>query len=531
MQLIEIARMAFHNLWTRKARTALNLLGVVISCIMLLLTFAGTRGASNGMQAMIDQSEDVRMFSLWPNYDPQIEVPEDATRVTGELSDERRERIQRQLREAWLAKNFQPQRLDQAALDWLRQLDGVESVLPQARLDCQISIGEQSVEGFTLGVLPNDRHMPALLVAGEMMGNADPQGALLSEFAAYQLGFVSDQELASLIGKTVEVKYQIGGQRLNFIVNLLSQTSSPTDLFSHAELLLAIRQLVDQMDKTDLTERQRELIRNLIGDLQTEKLENQEPQQADSQPPLASEPIYLTKRFVVRGVIKEAGDENLFSFLSVVRFYDGGSISIDSKLAEQIFLADVDRGGFWQAIVTVDDLDDLEGVIQQVEQQGFATHSAVNLVQRIHDQISQIRIAIAALALMILGIAAIGISNTMIIAVLERTAEFGIMKALGARHAHVLCLMLLEGAITGVIGGIAALMFSSIIGGLIGRYVRSYIESEISQTYQQPLFAFSFSDIALVFFVAIIVCTLASIFPAIRAARLDPVVAMRRVVS
>jgi len=59
-----------------------------------------------------------------------------------------------------------------------------------------------------------------------------------------------------------------------------------------------------------------------------------------------------------------------------------------------------------------------------------------------------------------LFVAAIGITNTMIMSVVERTHEIGIMKSVGARDRHVLLTFLVEGAIVGVLGAAMAIIVS-----------------------------------------------------------------------
>ena len=111
---------------------------------------------------------------------------------------------------------------------------------------------------------------------------------------------------------------------------------------------------------------------------------------------------------------------------------------------------------------------------------------------------------------------------------MERTPEFGIMKSLGARDRHILLLMLFEGTLLGVVGALLA-VFSSWVAALAGQGIlRRYVEHRIQDTVSGNLFSFSPLAIVTAFGLGILICSLASILPAWRAARLDPVVAMRR---
>ena len=158
---------------------------------------------------------------------------------------------------------------------------------------------------------------------------------------------------------------------------------------------------------------------------------------------------------------------------------------------------------------------------------GYRTRSSWVLIGRVDEEIGRARLVIGALSVLILLISAVGISNTMVVSVLERTREFGILKATGAQDRNILQLMLMEGALTGLAGAIVAITLSLGLARLIAVFVRKYISGRISQEFDASVFAFSSLDLFLVVALAVVVCTLASILPAWRAAKLDPVVAMR----
>ena len=69
MNRSELFMMAVQNLWTRKSRTAFNIFGIVISCAMLLLVFAGTRGAREGLLNLFSQSDFARQFAITAGRD------------------------------------------------------------------------------------------------------------------------------------------------------------------------------------------------------------------------------------------------------------------------------------------------------------------------------------------------------------------------------------------------------------------------------------------------------------------------------
>ena len=117
-------------------------------------------------------------------------------------------------------------------------------------------------------------------------------------------------------------------------------------------------------------------------------------------------------------------------------------------------------------------------------------------------------------------VAGIGIINTTIIAVLERTREIGVMMAIGAKREEVLFMFLTESALTGLIGGIIGVSFGAVLS-----QSTSYIATSI---YNVPLPSGLSLEIMLIGVgFAVITGTLAGIYPARKASKLHPVEALR----
>ena len=125
-----------------------------------------------------------------------------------------------------------------------------------------------------------------------------------------------------------------------------------------------------------------------------------------------------------------------------------------------------------------------------------------------------------------LFVAALGVTNTMIMAVYERTREIGILKAIGASRWDVLRLFIVEAALIGFLGGVLGLALGTLLGRGVDWAAHWYLESEgvrgIGSLSVVPwwlaLGALSFGTL---------VGLAAGVYPASRAARLDPVAALR----
>ncbi|MBP9667221.1 ABC transporter permease [Candidatus Saccharibacteria bacterium] len=116
-----------------------------------------------------------------------------------------------------------------------------------------------------------------------------------------------------------------------------------------------------------------------------------------------------------------------------------------------------------------------------------------------------------------------GIINTQYISVLERTREIGLMKALGMRGRHVSRLFQFEAAWIGLLGGI----IGAVVAWLVGSALNPLITKQLSLGDGNYLLIFQMLPIAALIMALVVVAMLAGWFPARKAAKLDPIEALR----
>ena len=113
--------------------------------------------------------------------------------------------------------------------------------------------------------------------------------------------------------------------------------------------------------------------------------------------------------------------------------------------------------------VKAESLEAVPDVEQAIKDLGYGTYSMQSMRDELNKQTRQIELMLGGLGAISLLVAAIGITNTMIMSISERTKEIGIMKALGCYVRDIRAMFLMEAGSIGLLGGVLGLLFSFII--------------------------------------------------------------------
>jgi putative ABC transport system permease protein len=175
--------------------------------------------------------------------------------------------------------------------------------------------------------------------------------------------------------------------------------------------------------------------------------------------------------------------------------------------------------------VRVGNPNQVPAVEDAIKKMGFSAFSLVDATRSMRQFFAVLDGFLAIFGSLALAVASIGIVNTLVMAILERRREIGIMKALGASDADVRGLFFAEAGAMGLVGGAVGVSLGWAIGRLINFGTNIYLERQHfppAQIWSVPLWlvlgAIAFS---------MIVSLLSGLYPAARAARLDPVQALR----
>ncbi len=156
---------------------------------------------------------------------------------------------------------------------------------------------------------------------------------------------------------------------------------------------------------------------------------------------------------------------------------------------------------------------------------GFQVSSLSETIDQANKIFRGIQIALGFFGAVALMVATIGMVNTMTVTLLERTQEIGIMRAMGASKKDVLVLFSVEATIMGLLGGVAGLLI-----GILGGQAFNLIVNILARAFGGQsinLFKYPLWFIITLMVVSGVVGFIAGFFPGKRAAKLDPLDALR----
>jgi putative ABC transport system permease protein len=128
-----------------------------------------------------------------------------------------------------------------------------------------------------------------------------------------------------------------------------------------------------------------------------------------------------------------------------------------------------DKEQYENVKVKVNDIHVLESVQKQIKDMGFQTFSLTDMLESMKKTSRIIQLVLGGIGAVSLLVAAIGIANTMVMSIYERTREIGIIKVLGAEIKDIQKLFLLEAAMIGLGGGVIGLIFSYLISFILNK--------------------------------------------------------------
>ena len=239
------------------------------------------------------------------------------------------------------------------------------------------------------------------------------------------------------------------------------------------------------------------------------------------------ETVQRTVRVQVAGVLAERGGQDDYTvFLALNDLEDLNAWVLGQRPNRT-------RDGYTQALVVMDSPDKVLAFQTDLLTRGFFAFSATGTLQQLNIFFLVIQAVMGGVGGIALIVAAIGIANTLTMAILERTREIGLMKAVGATNRDVMSVFLAEAGGIGLFGGLGGILLGWGVSALINVIAKAYIEAQAAAagvTNAAPPSDLTYIPgwlpiLVLVF--ALAMGVLSGIYPAQRAVQLDPVKALK----
>lgn len=484
MRWTDLLRSAAFGLRQHKLRTLLTLCGVTLGALLLFVSISGGIGVIHTVNERLgigDRLLEVNVSSGFLVDEVSAEAARDAG-FTQEMSDERRIR----LATASGVGGRKSVPMDQAGLAELQKMKHVAGAWPKIHFNAAVHFldHDQWATASVKAIQPTK--VPSVfLVAGRPFSGGAAKEVMVGELYLYLMGVQSDEEVK-----------QIVGTKIMFVPN------SP-ELAAKAKQLLALTIVQPPgVDRAAEEATLRAEIQKIVA-------------AADYQ----SEPLEIV------GVVRTLDREEARYHPELAQL--DRNLVVSQEAASEIWKAIAPPKQRLQVTVRADRPENVLRLENELSDRGYRTVSMAKLALQIRSAVMLITLIIVAIAAAALMISGIGITNTMIMNVLERRREIAIMKAIGAQDRDIQRVFLLEGMLIGITGGILGLVLGRFLSGLTSQYIQQLLEWRLKIPFGNEIFAFPWWLILFTPLIAAIVTTLASMLPARQAARVDPVATLR----
>lgn len=361
----------------------------------------------------------------------------------------------------------QMQVLDDAFIRDVTEIEGVESAFPEVRFPALIRFNEE--EKFSLvQVLPADICQSSLmkLRAGRPYTPADSNALIISDSLLHRMKV---KEPETVIGQEIEISTLTVDFSLSNIPNIISFLRGKGLPFSRQSYQFTIVGVTERM--------------GFAGPM-----------------PVRSD-VFITP----------AESENMKK-LSLTSIWD-------------LFQSSQQAKGYSMVNIKLSSTKYIESVKAKMEDRGFRTFALIDHLEEIKTGFIFLNMFLFAIGMIAITVAALGIINTMVMSILERYKEIGIMKAVGASDGDVKKIFFFESGAIGFLGGILGLTLGWLVSMLINQIVNYYLAKQGVPYFDYFSFRWWLASGAIVF--SILISLAAGVYPTIRAARVDPVVALR----
>ena len=232
--------------------------------------------------------------------------------------------------------------------------------------------------------------------------------------------------------------------------------------------------------------------------------------------------------FVIGGVFKQEGfstrgvpTDVIMPIKKIQRIPSVGFTNVFELLSR----AGGEKSKYSTVYVRVKDMKFADPIKKRFEKMNLNVLSFSDQLKEIRQGFYIVQSVLAVVGIISLFVAGLGIINTMLMSILERTREIGIMKAIGGSELQIRSIFFVEAGTIGFMGALGGLG----LGWLITRVADIFVNAKITGSGNDPVNLFYFPAWLIVgaILFSIVISLLAGLYPAVRASRIDPVEALR----
>lgn len=468
MRRADIPGLALSALYQQKLRTALTTLGVLFGSFVLTFSLSMARGVQETIVREYSRYAGLRQIDVSPNYAAaQATTNDENIDVKGNPNPEKRARLQHEIarRERHEARGDNAIRITPERLHSLEALPHVNAVIPDVTIYGRATLDRKAGDASIHSAPSNDTQLRNRIVAGSYLKPEETNSAVVSEYLLYRLGIVDDASVQAVLGKRLHLEYRLGVNKPNVFLMLFNANRAALGLEEQELLDKVVKKLPTILDKLDLAPAEKAALSKLL---------------APAAKSTEVEPQVLSKEFEIVGVIRGfAKDEHRPAYFDW--WQNDVDVILPSGIAKEWFFeAPTNReAGLQSVMMEADSTETVKETGAAIATLGLESRSLVELIEQ--EQFTYLLLfgvmtCIAGVALLV---AALGIINTMLMSVLERTREIGVMKAVGARHSHILTIFLVEGALIGIAGGTLGLLVAWAVSLPANAWVRSLVSERM----------------------------------------------------
>lgn len=375
MNNLDLIRMGAKNLWRRKLRTFLTVLGVIIGASSIIVMLSLGFGLTEGFQEQIAQWGSLTTINVYKGWD--------------DPSVNERDKV----------------KLDSKSVETFRMIPNVKAVSP-------------AIE--TYGAIINGRYMANMSIRGVDPSTMEDFGYKVSEGRLLQ----SNDELTVVFG---------GGMARNFYDPKSRVWREPK---------------IDLMrDRMSLT-----LNPNYGWDD-------------------GSNVKYKEYKIKTAGILEEGDWQSDYSIFMPIHEVEKLIEERQKAEGQKPQAGSKSKAKEYERVnIMVNEIDNVQKVQTTVKEMGFEAYSLNDELETMKKTAGIIQAVLGGIGAISLLVAAIGITNTMVMSIYERTKEIGVMKVIGASLSDIRRLFLFESALIGLIGGLLGVGFSYLLSFVINRF-------------------------------------------------------------